>query len=97
MFWIPGVLPAYCLVITHVFLYVALTKRDHKAYASFKLLPWEQSSLEENILIFFFYYSVFPFAKEITSSSTFVISSGRIVLQLLRKFLLFTAVFLNLK
>lgn len=49
MFWIPGVLPAYCLVITHVFLYVALTKRDHKAYASFKLLPWEKSSLEENI------------------------------------------------
>lgn len=59
MFWIPGVLPAYCLVITHVFLYVALTKRDHKTYASFKLLPWEQSSLEENISIFF---SLFNFS-----------------------------------
>lgn len=63
MFWIPGVLPAYCLVITHVFLYVALTKRDHKAYASFKLLPWEQSSLEENILIFFFFIQFFPLQK----------------------------------
>ena len=62
MFWIPGVLPAYCLVITHVFLYVSLTKRDHKTYASFKLLPWEQSSLEENILIFFL-YSIFPLQK----------------------------------
>lgn len=63
MFSIPGVLPAYCLVITHVFLYVALTKRDHKAYASFKLLPWEQSSLEENILIFVFFIQFFPLQK----------------------------------
>lgn len=63
MFSIPGVLPAYCLVITHVFLYVALTKRDHKAYASFQLLPWEQSSLEENILIFFFFIQFFPLQK----------------------------------
>lgn len=63
MFSIPGVLPAYCLVITHVFLYVALTKRDHKAYASFKLLPWEQSSLEENILIFFFFIQFFSLQK----------------------------------
>ena len=63
MFWIPGVLPAYCLVITHVFLYVALTKRDHKTYASFKLLPWEQSSLAENTLTFFFFIQFFPLQK----------------------------------
>lgn len=59
MFWNPGMLPAYCLIITHVSLYVALTKRDHKTYATFKLLPLKQSWLEENI----FLYSIFPLQK----------------------------------